>query len=129
MDDIKTASRFKIRTIAIAGHVHRLSWNACGGGCVTHDANSLWLRVKLSCADFNLAFGGGMCPWIVSEVNRGRLKAENVTHEWTDMNLWMRLDNLDLILEVNWTVTLNLKLLGVRLANQASFAHINELGE
>ena len=66
---------------------------------------------------------------IVCEVNRGRLKAENVAHERTDMDLWMRLDNLDLILKVNWTVTLHLKLLGVRLANQASLAHINELGE
>ena len=129
MDHVKPASRFKIRTIAIAGHVHRLSWNACGGGCVTHDANSLRLGVKLSCADFNLAFGGGVRPWIVCEVNRGRLKAENVAHERTDMYLWMRLDNLDLILKVNRTVTLNLKLLGVRLANQASFAHINELRE
>ena len=128
MDHVETAW-FEIRAITITGHVHRLSRNACGGRCVSHDANRLWLRVKLSCADFNLTFRGGMRSWIVCKVNRGRLKAENVTHERTDMDLWVRLDNLDLILEVNWTVTLNLKLLGVRLANQASLAHINELGE
>ena len=68
-----------------------------------------------------------MRPRIVGEVNRCRLKTKNVTHEWTYMNLWMRLDYLNLILEIDRAVTLNLKLLSVGLSDKASLAHVNEL--
>ena len=70
-----------------------------------------------------------MRPRIVSEVNRCRLKTENVAHEWTHVNLWMWLDNLNLIFKVDWTVTFYLKLLCVGLSDKASLAHVNELRE
>ena len=57
------------------------------------------------------------------------MKTKNVTHERTDMNLWMWLDYLNLILKVDRAVTLNLKLLSVGLSDKASLAHVNELGE
>ena len=45
------------------------------------------------------------------------------------MNLGMRLDDFDLVLEIHRAVTFYLKLLGVGLADHAASAHINKLGE
>lgn len=42
------------------------------------------------------------------------------------MDFWMRFHHIDLVFKIDWAVTFNLKLLGVRLANQASFAHVDE---
>ena len=57
------------------------------------------------------------------------MKATYIAHERADVDFWVRLHDIDLILEVYWAVTFNLKLLGVGLANQAGFAHIDEFGE
>ena len=45
------------------------------------------------------------------------------------MNLRVGLHHVDLVLEINWAVTLDLKLLGVGLADEAGFAHVDEFGE
>ena len=45
------------------------------------------------------------------------------------MDLRVRLDHVDFVLEVNRAVTLDLKLLGVRLADFAGTAHIDEFWE
>jgi len=57
------------------------------------------------------------------------LKASDVAHERTHVDLGVRLNHIDLIFKVHWTVTFDLQLLGVGLPNQASFAHVYELGE
>lgn len=43
------------------------------------------------------------------------------------MDLWVRLQNLDLVLKVNWAVTFHLKLLVIRLTNRTSATHIDEI--
>ena len=70
-----------------------------------------------------------MCPRVVSEVYRSRLKAENVAHKGTHVDLWVRLHNLNHVLEVHRAVTLYLERLLVGLANQTAPAHVNEFGE
>ena len=45
------------------------------------------------------------------------------------MNLGVRFDNFNLVLEIHWAVTFHLKLLGVRLADHATSSHVNKLGE
>ena len=74
MDHIQATS-VEIRTITITAHVHSLSRYACRWCSVTHNADALRLGVEFSCADFDLAFGCRVRTWVVSEVDRGRLKA------------------------------------------------------
>lgn len=45
------------------------------------------------------------------------------------MNLRVGFHDFDLVLKVNWAVTLHLKLLGVGLADEAASAHVDKLGE
>ena len=97
--------------------------------CITHNSNPFWLGVELASFDFNFALSGRIGARVVGKINAGSLKADDVTAEWADVNLGMRLDHIDLIFKVNGTVTVNLKLLGVRLADDAPTAHINELRE
>ena len=52
MNNVEMA-RFKVRTVAIASDVHRLSGDTSRGCCVTDNSNALWLRVELSCAHFD----------------------------------------------------------------------------
>ena len=73
-----------------------------------YNPNALWLRVELGGAHLDLALSRRVCPWVVREVNVGRLETCDVAHERADMYLWVRLDDLDLVLEVHWAVTLNL---------------------
>ena len=57
------------------------------------------------------------------------MKALNIAGQRADMNLRMRLHNLDLVLKIDWAVTLDLKLLGVGLADEAAATHVYELRE
>ena len=45
------------------------------------------------------------------------------------MNLRVGFHDVDLVLKVNWAVTLHLKLLGVGLADEAAAAHVDKFGE
>ena len=45
------------------------------------------------------------------------------------MNLRVGFHDVDLVLKVNWAVTLHLKLLGVGLADEAASAHVDKFGE
>ena len=70
-----------------------------------------------------------MSPRVIGEINRSRLKAKDVSHQGTHMNLRVWLYNLDLIFKVHWTVTFNLKLLSVGLTDEAGLAHIDAFRE
>ena len=70
-----------------------------------------------------------MSLWVVREVNNRGLKALNVTHERTHVDLWVRLYNLNLVLKVHWAVTFHLKLLLVGLTKHATSTHIDETWE
>ena len=128
MDDVEP-TLLEVRAIGVARDVEGITRYACGGRCVTDNTNGLRLRVKLSRLDFNLTLGRGMRPRVVREVYRSRLKAEDVAHERADMDLWMRLHDLNHVLEVHGAVTLHLKLLSVRLPNETGLAHVDEFWE
>ena len=85
-----------------------LFWRAHLWRRAAYNPNALWLRVELGGAHLDLALSRRVCPWVVREVNVGRLETRDVAHERADMYLWVRLDDLDLVLEVHWAVTLNL---------------------
>lgn len=129
MDDVQLA-RFEVGAVRKTGIVNSgLSGHTRRWSRISNDTNALGLRVKLGRTHFNLALGGRVRPRIVCEVNRSRLKAKNVAHERTHMDLWMWLDHIDLVLKVHWAVTFHLKLLRIRLSNQTCLAHVDEFGE
>ena len=94
-----------------------LFWRAHLWRRAAYNTNTLRLRVELSGAHLNLALSRGVCPWIVREVNVGRLETRDIAHEWADVDLWVGLKDLDLVLEVHWAVTLHLERLLVGLAD------------
>jgi len=102
---------------------------ACSWRSTADDSDFLRLRVELCSPNFYLAFGSRVGPGIVIEVDSSRLKAQNVSLKGADMNLRVRFGHFDLVLKVNWAVTLNLKLLGVGLADRAGTAHVDVFGE
>ena len=102
---------------------------ACSRRSTADDSDFLRLRVKLCSADFYLAFGSRVSPGIVIEVDSSRLKAQNVTLKGANMNLRVRFGHFDLVLKVNRAVTLNLKLLGVGLADRAGTTHVDVFRE
>ena len=57
------------------------------------------------------------------------MKPEDVSHQRTDMDFWVWLDNVDFVFEVNWAVTFYLKLFLVRLTKSAVAAHVDEARE
>ena len=128
MNDVEP-TWLEVRAIGVARDVEGLARYACGRRCVTDNPNGLGLRVKLGRLDFNLTLGCGMRPRVVREVYRSRLKAEDVAHERADVDLWVRLHDLNHVLEVHGAVTLHLKLLCVRLSNKTGFAHVDEFWE
>ena len=87
------------------------------------------MRVELTSFYLNLALSCRVSPGIVSKINASRLKALNIAGQRADMNLRVRLHHLDLVLKIDWAVTLDLKLLGVGLADEAAATHVYELGE
>ena len=94
-----------------------LFWRAHLWRRAAYNPDALRLRVELGGAHLDLALSRRVCPWVVREVNVGRLETCDVAHERADMYLWVRLDDLDLVLEVHWAVTLNLERLLVGLAD------------
>ena len=93
-----------------------LFWRAHLWRRAAYNPNTLRLRVKLGGAHFDLTLSRRVCPWVVCEVDVGRLETRDVAHERADMYLWVRLDDLNLVFEVHWAVTLNLERLLVGLA-------------
>ena len=93
-----------------------LFWRAHLWRCAAYNPNALRLRVELGGAHFDLALSRRVCPWVVCEVDVGRLETRDVSHEGADVDLWVGLDDLDLVLEVHWAVTLDLERLLVGLA-------------
>ena len=102
---------------------------ACSRRSTADDSDFLRLRVELCSADFDLTLRSRVSPGIVIEVDSSRLKAQNVTLKGANMNLRVRFGHFDLVLEVNRAVTLNLKLLGVGLADRAGTTHVDVFGE
>ena len=128
MNDVEP-TWLEVRAIGVARDIEGLARYACCRRCVTDDTNGLGLRVKLGRLDFNLTLGRGMRPRVVREVYRSRLKAADVTHEGADVDLRVRLHDLNHVLEVHGAVTLHLKLLCVRLSDKTGFAHVDEFWE
>ena len=106
-----------------------LLWRAHLWRRAAYNPDTLRLRVELGGAHLDLALSRRVCPWVVCEVDVGRLEARDVAREGADMYLWVRLDDLNLVLEVHWAVTLNLERLLVGLAYLTASAHVDEFGE
>jgi len=120
-------SFFEIRAVSILTHI--LSGHDSGRRSIADDSDALGLRVELGGADLDLTFSCRVGPRVVRKVYLSRAKALDVTSEGADMNLRVRLDDFDLVLEIHWAVTFHLKLLGVRLTDHAASTHVNKLGE
>ena len=127
MDDVQTLLEVAgDRAILAAAS---LFWRAHLWRRAAYNSNALRLGVELSGAHLDLALSRGVSPWIVCEVDAGRLETRDIAHKGADVDLWVGLGDLDLVLEVHWAVTLNLERLLVGLANQTAPAHVNEFGE
>ena len=94
-----------------------LFWRAHLWRRAAYNPNTLRLRVELSGAHLDLALGRRVCPWIVYEVDVGRLETRDIAHKGADVDLWVGLDDFNLVFKVHWAVTLHLERLLVGLAD------------
>ena len=94
-----------------------LFWRAHLWRRAAYNSNTLRLRVELSGAHLDLALCRRVCPWIVREVDVGRLETRDIARKGADVDLWVGLDDLNLVFEVHWAVTLNFERLLVGLAD------------
>ena len=115
MDDVQTLLEVAGDRAVLAAV--SLFWRAHLRRRAAYNSNALRLGVELSGAHLDLALSRRVCPWVVREVDVGRLETRDVARERADMYLWVRLEDLNLVLEVHWAVTLNLERLLVGLAD------------
>ena len=94
-----------------------LFWRAHLWRRAAYNSNTLRLRVELSGAHLDLALCRRVSPWIVREVDVGRLETRDIARKGADVDLWVGLDDLNLVFEVHWAVTLNFERLLVGLAD------------
>ena len=107
MDDIQTLLEVAGDRAILAAV--SLFWRAHLRCCAADNSNALRLGVELSGAHLDLALSRRVCSWIVCEVDVRRLETCDITHQRADVDLWVGLNDLYLVLEVHWAVTLHLE--------------------
>lgn len=95
----------------------------------SNDANGTGLRIEFRSSHCNLHLGCGVGLRVVLEINGCYLVANDIIHHRRYVNLWMGLGDFNSVFKACRTVTFDLELFCVGVADSAILSHIDDLGE